>query len=941
MASKGKSNGIKKAKREVINTYGTIDATMSILGKLPNGIDTVVETNPFGFVVDLCKRIGVYDELLQFLINFITVSLPTIELGVKGVLLANLKNMASGCDIDPMIPNQFRLSNDFNDHVKKGFSFHIPSLDYANILSYNPFSPAGEHFYCGLNPQYRLVTYGEGNGKVSTEPNNGISITRKIPTFDGYLEAKNYLDKNNLGEKYYISRFNNGRAVYELVRAADFNAFLWFVINKGRTHNPNIVDIETDIDSDCRNYLTQEVGLEQIIEENASLLSEVKVKPTLKYDDYIENGVVLVTKRKGVKYVYAGDTFALRYKYRTNGNLMKESVSPLAICMKNEYAIDSKTLSNEIASSTIVPYSLNNYSVNWYGNRKHYFDFLKPKKDRSVRNYGEDIGIVNVSYEGNYENKNNRLLNNESLHINILPKPLVHIPNVVNNENVTSFKRILLNGNGEIDSNGKYSCRALKLNEPLKVERINLSYHKLDNVTKVIFECVNRGNWTWLNPSLESLMKNPDVCVNFFGCDSIGEFLINTNSALWWRKALYSYNNIKKFLQADHNFNTIDELVNNESLDYLVHYLSDEGRYQIELNLTKDYEQVRYDLFDYKFENVLGHLYICDINGSVTFTDTNDNIIHSCPLGAMYECYPGLTVYEFNYDFLMSQTLFDAKVVTTNLIDNLINYTLAGNATLSDIKVTEGSLRVSEIIKNIINADTYTSTDCFFTFDNDTIRAMERKVEIIKARGEEIHGDTNHTEYNFDEVENILMEYDENATLEVRQDVIQRAFIQASATINEAVDGEISGLDPKIDIISNMIEDLTNTIVCSLITPKIIILFEINKQMYGDDSEYDSAESFLKAIVGTIVDIVKQIKGMVMEQLTDFLISLLQPLFSQLNSLLLKEYYDYYRSLMKDLINECSFSLSFGGQNDSATSLDKVDYADIDEINKEPIIKEC
>jgi len=97
----------------------------------------------------------------------------------------------------------------------------------------------------------------------------------------------------------------------------------------------------------------------------------------------------------------------------------------------------------------------------------------------------------------------------------------------------------------------------------------------------------------------------------------------------------------------------------------------------------------------------------------------------------------------------------------------------------------------------------------------------------------------------------------------------------------------------------------------------------------------------LKAIVGTIVDIVKQIKGMVMEQLTDFLISLLQPLFSQLNSLLVKEYYDYYRSLMKDLINEYSFSLSFGGQNDSATSLDKVDYADIDEINKEPIIKEC
>ena len=39
----------------------------------------------------------------------------------------------------------------------------------------------------------------------------------------------------------------------------------------------------------------------------------------------------------------------------------------------------------------------------------------------------------------------------------------------------------------------------------------------------------------------------------------------------------------------------------------------------------------------------------------------------------MIECYPGLTVYEFNYDYVMSIRLFDAKSIASALFDALFN----------------------------------------------------------------------------------------------------------------------------------------------------------------------------------------------------------------------------------------------------------------------------
>ena len=85
-------------------------------------------------------------------------------------------------------------------------------------------------------------------------------------------------------------------------------------------------------------------------------------------------------------------------------------------------------------------------------------------------------------------------------------------------------------------------------------------------------------------------------------------------------------------------------------------------------------------------------------NGEVHIND-KDKVMKN-----LVECYPGLTVYEFNYDYVMGMKLFDAKVMATTLLDTLVNTRLGLNLNLAQ-KHQEATEEIKEIIKNIINSD--------------------------------------------------------------------------------------------------------------------------------------------------------------------------------------------------------------------------------------------
>lgn len=171
---------IKNIKNKAI---ATIDAAMVILNKYPEFDETNVNLsyntsfNPFQFLMDVFKSTVGYDRFIDIIAQFIAAELPAVEIAVKAILLTNIRNLLS-CSLNPLIPEDVLLN---------GFVFDLKSLDLLNILDYCPLrSRIGE--------------------------------------------------PKNIG-KYYYFGCDGFDFPQELVNAGDFNAFLWYIRNKGIGRN--------------------------------------------------------------------------------------------------------------------------------------------------------------------------------------------------------------------------------------------------------------------------------------------------------------------------------------------------------------------------------------------------------------------------------------------------------------------------------------------------------------------------------------------------------------------------------------------------------------------------------------------------------------------------------------------------------------------------------
>jgi hypothetical protein len=310
----------------------------------------------------------------------------------------------------------------------------------------------------------------------------------------------------------------------------------------------------------------------------------------------------------------------------------------------------------------------------------------------------------------------------------------------------------------------------------------------------------------------------------------------------------------------------------------------------------------------------------------------------------LVECFKGRTVYDFNYDFVMGMQLFDAKVVASQLIQLGTNILRGANSSLGvylgGINKTESAyqMRIAEIVKNIVESTAYEASDCFYTFSNDKFNDMLDKAELKRAGGYNFAGSTNSgSTLSLDEAYDILNEYSDSATLQENKDVLTRAITQATASITDEILPS-EKYNAQLNLVETLIKGLVFTIVQSILTPKIIILFEVNKRLMGDSAESLSIEDFLKSISGLITDIVTEIRDIILKSLLDFVISILRDLIEQIYTLLNNEHVQHYAELIRQLFRLISLFKSHREPLDS--QLDEVDYADIDNI-EQPVTQEC
>lgn len=306
-------------------------------------------------------------------------------------------------------------------------------------------------------------------------------------------------------------------------------------------------------------------------------------------------------------------------------------------------------------------------------------------------------------------------------------------------------------------------------------------------------------------------------------------------------------------------------------------------------------------------------------SGKVTVSD-KDKVIKN-----LVECYPGLTVYEFNYDYVMGMKLFDAKTLATTLFNNLMDIRLGISADIS-IKHQEATDEIKKIVKEIIETDDSEVSDCFFSFDNSKYSALmrlaeERRVNILKANSGAREG--------YDKLVDIINEFDENATLNEQKDVLKRAITQASVTVSGGLP-ESDKLNVEFNFVADLIQNLVEAIVYSLLSPKVMMLLEVNEELMGGRWEKFTMRDLLMAMRSIIIAVVKEIRDLILQELMRLLNEKLQPIIEMLSSIILREQIENYTKAINDLIRNCPFIWFRFGSENQETKLDTVDYADID-----------
>lgn len=398
MAKKDKL--ISEALSKIDMAQAMADKVLIILDLIQSNKSYPLDLNAMSFLMDILKSLGVsFDVIEEWLTNFLVYVIPTLELSTKAYLLSNLKNMV-GCSTDPRIPEKYRKKHKSQDDTEssqeRGIDIDIESIDYLDKLSISPLSDNGKGLYFGL---------------------------------DGINDS------------------------YKFARADDFDAFLWFVIHKGKFPNSSIVKLDENNNLILGSHKTTK-------NYKGSLLSSLEVT----YSDDDPSTILL------------GNTFQY------------ESGRTISMCIDIKYNDKGKILNN-----TIVPISDDWSSVNWYTRRANYFTKNiigdKASKISAKRDYSKEIPICNIQYidQGSTDSPVIGTVNNK-LRFTILPKPLVYI-----NPKKLTIKKILFNENGDFDKNGKYTLSDTKFNEIFKKEKskdfeFNEGKSKAD-VIRSMYEC--------------------------------------------------------------------------------------------------------------------------------------------------------------------------------------------------------------------------------------------------------------------------------------------------------------------------------------------------------------------------------------------------------------------------------------------------------------------
>ncbi|MCD8206308.1 MAG: hypothetical protein LUD72_00055 [Bacteroidales bacterium] len=284
------------------------------------------------------------------------------------------------------------------------------------------------------------------------------------------------------------------------------------------------------------------------------------------------------------------------------------------------------------------------------------------------------------------------------------------------------------------------------------------------------------------------------------------------------------------------------------------------------------------------------------------------------------------TLLEFNYDYVKSLKLFDAKVLTAQLIDQLVGIlSIDLNISLKRQMIRN---EVEKMVQMVVETDDTVVSDCFFSFSNDDYNSMLEKTELRMAGLYTVNGEQNPaTTIDPETLLASLNGISADASEEVVQSVIAGTLTDISADLGTTTDSD-GGLKlnvgAQMNIIDNLLNKLAMAIVLAVLSPKLILLIKVNLELVGQDTNF-SLKDFIDIYKQMLVSLIRKVRDMLLDFILSEVMKILSQLAAEMGAKIYAEQLAYYMRLLRRLIQAWK-------RRRSSTEdwvMDDVDYADI------------
>lgn len=976
-----------------------IDGIMATLEKYPMfnlsvPVSISGSVNVFAFLMMLLKKFFTQEELIDALVKMLIKTLPVMELAVKGVILSNLK-LSTSCNVDPYIPNNWRQGDRVTtDPISTGANedptlIPVSTIDIWNIFQINPTSQYGQKYYAKSSITYQdkdAETRANEAVNKKKEENKEKKLTEREEkrikektiadyTSDSYdiLLTKMYQTYGQGYDSNNIVNIGDISTPYQLVRADDMNSFLWFVMHKSLFDSLTRCDAALFDTNNEDNKIGYATSVAQFPED----------------DGYQP---ININDEANTKNLYLpGDIVSTKWDDINSTNYL--------MCVTGEKIVDD-TSKEILYKSSLFPCTNRYNSYIWYKTDGNIFTrgFNDGKENEDPAMNRNQRGLCNIAYTDGNGNINPTPSNNGYFRLRVLPKPMMHYRKgfwLTKTENINFpfiGKKILFNNEGvpinqdenfKKEKKGYFTVRpelfnndgdsSSTLNELQNSFSLTFSPNEIIKTLKE-YEIEDYDS---ISPYSKLFIKTSDI----FNLSEGANVYIGYKTKNCINGELLS----KTILTKEDNYIDISDWVKS---------FYDGGTIVLQAERTEKYKDLAWaygtltiteaTLCAYKvnspFRKVNGvevcYYRLLDNNGNVgdyilnIQSDQSYDISKDGSPGGLSEkdklefvnsylfpCYPGLTIYEFNWDFVMNTRLFYPKVVAQRLLETLLSFQVGVDLSIT-MEESMYQMRIAKIIEDLmetVSEPTGEIKDCFFEFSNSQFTSMLQDAEKKRANLYPFEDDSRGAvKVEPNDILNILNQFDETATLQEQSEVLTRTFTEAAVAITDEVLPE-----DHLDIGSNLIMEALKAfgMICLevLLSPKMLLLFEVNWRMsmgefesvvdtvkgFKKENIKDTLQTLLIKFSSLITSIIAELMKTIIEELTTMIMKKISELTEKLASMLILEQITAYRELIFKLIDACSFSFPlFGHRANLNSSLDVVTYADIDPV-EQPQTEEC